>query len=126
MQIKTKYNLNDEVLAIRKAHAYVSEDCPTCKGSNRLRVVDSDRILNCPDCKFGKIDGPSTYKWQVDYLSFSKIGKIDVEIRRENESKTRYMLDATGIGSGATWPEENIFQSIDEAKLECEKRNEKI
>ena len=127
MNVKTKHNIGDLVYPIRKNGYNKRIGCKTCTGSGRVRINDTKRTMSCPDCygRGGNMEW-QTEEWRVVHKSVSKVGKISFEIYRkeeEREDQKYYMLEATGIGSGSNWSEENLFKSSDKAKLECDKRN---
>jgi hypothetical protein len=66
--------------------------------------------------------------WQVTY-SKAKIGKIGIEAYSTDytasgyDNRVYYMTNKTGVGSGLVLQESNIFETYEDAMLECEKRN---
>ena len=130
MEITTKFNLGQEVYPIRSFRKEVTDPCPTCDGVGV--VVIAGKEYRCPEC-YGS--GTNTHlepqKWQVINEYASKVGKVSVELyaeryhnRKGNEDQIRYMIEATGVGGGSLWNEDDLFATIEEAQAECERRNE--
>jgi len=129
MIIEPKFELEQEVYPISQSSTYDWIECPTCQGKGNVIIQGSNEEMYCPKC-YGK-KGHSEYRakeWVVNYDFASKIGKIDFEIyapryEKDHETQRRYMLRASGVGSGTLWDEDNLFASAEEAKEECNKRN---
>jgi len=126
MIINTKYNLGDMVYQVmtRTEHIKVATNCPVCKDSGFVEMMGNEYI--CPACN------GNTY--HIDYGDIEyytngnsgRIGKVDVDIydrEYKDHDDYEYMLDATGIGSGTIYKEENLFLSKKEAQEECDVRN---
>ena len=132
MIIETKFELEQEVYPISQRSTYDWIECPTCQGKGNIVIQGSNEEMYCPKC-YGK-KGHSEYRakeWAVCYDFASKIGKIDFEIyarkyEEDYKSTRRYMLRASGVGSGTCWDEDNLFASEEEAIAECQKRNADI
>lgn len=128
MKLESKFNLNQTVYPIRRGTRSDWISCDTCMGDGNIIVKGSEKELSCPDC-YGRKGGteslPTTWGVQTD--SIGKIGRIEiVEYAKKyhsQESKIGYMLDSTGVGSGTNWREDHVFASMNEAKKECDKRN---
>lgn len=128
MKIETKFDLNQKVYAISQRSKTEFILCSTCGGTGSITIKETDENLTCPKC-YGR-GGSNEHKaleWMVCSESF--VGKINVEIyddryRYDHENRYSYMLDSTGVGSGAIWYEEKLFATEEEATAECKKRNE--
>ena len=127
MQITTKFNLGQTVYPIRSCPKQVVTTCSTCGGSGRVTIVNKG--YKCPEC-YGT--GTKTHtepqKWQVVDTAISKIGSVSVELytkyhQKINENQIRYMLEATGVGGGTLWNEDDLFATLEEAQAECDRRN---
>lgn len=123
MQINTKFNLNDYVYPIVCGGEEIWIPCTTCDGSGIVKIKNSDREFQCPDCYGNKGRNEwTTNGWHLSNYK-SQVGLIRTETDK-NKSKTNYMLKATGIGSGTIWKEDDLFSSKEEAQKECDLRNE--
>jgi RecJ-like exonuclease len=131
MNIKTKFSLGDRVFIIQKYNKEEWVPCESCKGKGG--VIVEDNYFQCTDCRGS---GGKTHwlpdKWKVSYKN-TKIGKIAVEKYSEEyyeqnpqyrKLEVRYMVTATGIGSGTVWYELDVFKTLQEAEAECNRRNE--
>lgn len=127
MKIETKYNLGDHVYPIVRSGYNGFKICETCNGNGSVTINKTEKTISCPDC-YGR-GGAEQWieeRWMVDYNSFGMIGKFSVEMyqkKYKREDRIWYMLDSTGVGSGANWEEKNVFKSIEEANDECDRRN---
>lgn len=132
MEIKTKFDLGQRVYIIHKSGQLVNRVCKACSGNGDIvhNTQDESFKFMCPNCQgSGQLEEWLSSKWQVAYKK-AKIGKVSVELYRETfinkgigKNNIRYMMDETGVGSGNTWNEDNIFATQEEALEECEKRN---
>jgi hypothetical protein len=130
MKIETKFDLGQKVYPISQKRKEEFVVCPSCGGVGTIIIQLTGVEITCPKC-YGR-RGSTEYReleWYVHYDYASKIGKVDVERYNEydknHESRTAYMLEATGIGSGTIWYEEKLYPTLIEAQEECDKRNAK-
>ena len=128
MQIKTKYNLGEQVYPIRLGRHSEHIKCKICEGKGEVTINNTEKIISCPEC-YGQ-GGRTVWlndKWGVCVGSIGYIGKISVEIYdkayEEGKREYRYMLDSTGVGGGTLWKEDMLFTTKEEAEKECEIRN---
>ena len=123
MNIKSKFNLDDKVFIIQRRGENKLLSCPTCKGKGKVTINNTNETITCPSCYGSGIERKwIPEEWKIAYES--KIGIIYVEKNR-NKNKITYMVDATGIGTGTLWSEENVFATKEEAQKECDIRNNK-
>lgn len=129
MEIKTKFDLGQRVYLIHKSGQLVKQKCPACSGDGGI-VIDTGFSFMCSNCQgSGITETWYSTNWQIAYEKV-KIGKIAVELYRETfinrgigKNRISYMIDETGVGSGATWYEDEVFGTYEEAVNECEIRN---
>jgi len=131
MEIKTKFNLGDKVTGISHCTKEILIPCLTCDRTGR--IIIKDKNFECPDCH-GK-GGYNEYKPKAWYVvtdegilsGYDNVVKIDIDVTRE-EIKIRYLLGRkySNSYSGTLWPENDLFRTIEEAELECKKRNEEL
>jgi hypothetical protein len=50
MQIRTKFNIGDEVFIIRRKVEIYKIDCDTCSGTGKVHIKENDMEIGCPDC----------------------------------------------------------------------------
>jgi len=131
MELKTKFNIGDKVATIQNFSEEVFKTCLTCEGSGKIQVKDKE--FNCPDCygNGGKEEW-ETKKWNISndkgiLTGYDKVIKIDIDISK-NEIKIRYILGYRYSESycGTLWSEDEVFGSIEEAQLECDRRNKEL
>lgn len=128
MEIKTKFNLNQKVYPIRRYRKEVVTSCPTCDGIGEVTIADKE--YTCPGCYgSGAEIHVEPEKWQVINECISKIGQVAVTLyaeryQKRNHDRILYMLEASGVGSGSLWNEDDLFATRKEALAECERRNE--
>lgn len=120
MIIETKFSLNDLVYPIINRQIQVHVICPMCLDVGEVTVNNFTRI--CPEC-YGslKYEWLPT-QWSIVLENISKVGEVRTQIQ-ENKRKIDYMLEATGIGSGSIWKEDQLFLTKEEAQEECDRRN---
>ena len=93
-----------------------------------MDIKNSDKKATCPDCSGAC--GSATWKkdkWFLEARYTSTIGQIQTETygkRSEGVDGNKYMIEATGIGSGTAWKETDLFFTKEAARAECDKRNE--
>lgn len=121
----TRFDLGQEVVGIASAHATRVVFCQTC---NREGVVTiGGETFTCPKCN-GTSKHPRHVgqRWYVSERSV--VGKLDVcaylrQDQYDHKNEIRYMLEATGVGSGRLWDEADLFATEQDALAECAKRN---
>ena len=123
MKIETKFDLGQYVYVIWQRRGKAFEPCPYCQETGRLETPAGSVL--CPKCSGQKgkvIFTPE--KWEV--TDSGTIGNVRAERYDPScdiDDETSYMLDTTGIGSGALWPEDRLFATREEAEAECARRN---
>lgn len=125
MKIKTKFDLGDNVFPIDEVIEEKQVKCFECSGRGYYET-DTEKVSRCEYCYGrGASKGRGEREWRIDEDSYGFIGKISTEVYQKGygESKCRYMLNSTGIGSGRIWDEKDLFKTIEEAQMECDKRN---
>jgi hypothetical protein len=130
VKVETKFSLGDTVHVLRHSRIErVTEPCPTCKEAKAI-VVEGESFT-CPKCEGrGHLKG-QRYAWYVELTS--TVGQVSVCTRHHSEITEdepwevdeRYMLHATGVGSGTTYGNRNDLWggTREEAQAEAERRN---
>ena len=131
MEITTKYNFNDFVYPIRKSMISKKVNCEMCDGDGFLKIQGKVETIGCPTCYgCGGSMERLPDRWEIKTEETGFIHKIDVEIyssdHPDKESRTKYMLDSTGVGSGTLHPENSLWLSKKEAQAECDRLNKFI
>jgi RecJ-like exonuclease len=131
MDIKTKFNLGQRVYVLSLSNGERWVKCKSCEGNGT--IIHNETVFLCTKCD-GDGEKHEYYgkEWKLEYEE-AKIGKIQVELYRQtfiNQGKginsIIYMLDPSGVGSGYTWKEEDLFATLEEACAEAERRNKEI
>jgi len=127
MQLDTKFNLGDIVVPIRQRYETVGDPCPECEGTGRAALLKGGTV-RCPnrECRSGLIHHTAIRPWKPSTDFTSAIGKVDAERyadARQGTSRTTYMIEATGVGSGTLWSEADLFATVEDAQAECDRRN---
>jgi len=137
---KEKFKMNDEVWFIYSTVNLRSNICcPCCDGRGTVRSGITKCRTMCPVCS-GKANVTSyEKKWQVaDSHRTAKISSISKKIFEDETGEEMSILydtsyfetyrygfsdesDWVGIGKGLK--EDEIFRTLEEAQLECNKRN---
>jgi len=131
MEIKTKFNLGDKVVGILHYMKKIFIPCSTCDGTGVIIVKDKN--FKCPDC-YGEY-GHDEYKTKAWHIAndegvlsgYDNVVKIDIDVTRE-KTEIRYLLGRkySKSYSGTLWDENDLFKTVEEAKEECERRNEEL
>jgi hypothetical protein len=117
-----KFELGQIVHVAHRGQQKVVETCKVCDGI--ANITFRDKEYTCPGCH-----GRGTYsKWKPLSWHFdltSRVGNIRAEwyMPGYGETEIKYMLTATGVGSGTLWSESNLFATLDELEAECDRRN---
>jgi hypothetical protein len=136
MNLSSKYDMGQRVASIMTATVdHPPVKCPACEDGTVLLCGER---YQCPNCKGKKTIQATGRGWVVGVCG--RIGSVEIEHRIVTEhtsfdydedeieegqavTRTSYMLDETGIGSGSIYPERRLFSSREEAQAECDKRN---
>jgi hypothetical protein len=125
MKFETKFDMGQIVHVISQTRASkVLEPCPTCLGEGCIPVRGESFV--CPKCNGSKNVTQTAYVWHV--AESSTVGQIEICTSRETlddaETDVRYMLRATGIGSGRVYDEHELWAGTrEEAQAEADRRN---
>lgn len=125
--LKPKFKVGQKVYAVsnrpntRQKHV----ECDVCNSTGYVKVEGKDGKFICPACYGRTVTEHYGYKYEISYYA-ATIGKVEIQeyapkYRHSYKSEIRYMLEETGVGSGAVWREERLFATEEEAKEFCEK-----
>lgn len=125
MQINTRFNVGDMFYEITSSKEKVITKCETCDGTGKIKVKKKE--FDCPDCwcSSGYDESYVDKGWHVckdneDTMGFYSrpIGEVRIEAKKR-ETKILYMRKNTGNLIN----ENDCYATIEEAQLECDKRN---
>lgn len=126
MIFETKFDMGQRVHVIRFGYVEkVAEACPTCLATGRISVQGEAFV--CPKCKGKKHLTVEKGAWYVS--ESSTVGQVRAETREPDvddlsPTENRYMLHATGIGSGSVYHERDLWGGTrEEAQAEADRRN---
>jgi Zn finger protein HypA/HybF involved in hydrogenase expression len=130
MDIKTKFDLGDNVIALSSMWATRKVFCLTCEQTGKVNILGESFI--CPKCHGACLrDNHCGHKTFI--AEESRIGKIEIQLLDEKYCyhghvpyKVQYMIESTGVVSGTLWNEKDLFATRKEAQAECDKRNAKL
>ena len=141
MNIPAKFDLGQDVYAIRNQHKRVWIICSFCGGVGRVDGKDGTDA-HCTKCggHKGKYEYQPT-RWMLAddgpednaqvLGGMLTIGCINAQVTEHPEDHENvgcadgitYMTRQTGVGAGTLWREQNMFLTRDEALAECDRRN---
>jgi hypothetical protein len=129
MIITTKFDIGDYCVPIRLMKVSVFIPCTTCDGTGRA-TLKNEQTISCPTC-YGRKGATEWHdaRWGILPDAPGDVGKIEAtrydpfSQHHRDDSRTRYMLWSTGVGSGSVYSEDDCFASRDEAQAECDARN---
>lgn len=128
MEIRTKFNLGDDVFPIRKDQRREYAVCPECDGIGSATTTKGKQVA-CPGhcgwgAPFGKIVTEYKEHWIVDVCFVVK--KISSETFSADLAMSRPEITYMAGASGWVVPEDQCFATHEEARAECEKRNAEL
>lgn len=128
MELTAKYHLGQVVWAVSRANFKRLVNCQACNATGKITIGGEQFV--CPKC-----GGSSAYPQNAGekcYIDLSsRIGKVEITAYEADHCKewddppiqVKYMLKATGVGSGRVWKEEELFFSEEEAQAYCDSHN---
>lgn len=129
MNYTTKFDIGQKVWIVNSETFYKIIKCKLCTETGKMQIGEEEFV--CPKCK-GQ-SAHSQYAGSRSYISYhspSKIGKIEIEVyhdeyihEEQRGVHVKYMLEATGVGSGTVHSEEELFTTMEEAQEACDKAN---
>lgn len=141
MTITTKYDLGQRVFSVRRDYATRIIKCKCCNNTGTVTINGAE--YTCPKCN-GTANSKEHcgHKWFV--WEEGEIGKVeyqvtagkfassnsnmpryftDEQLQTPDEIEIKYMIDATGVGSGTLWEELDLFATREEAQAKCDEEN---
>ena len=137
MRINSKYNLNQKVWLIRREKRREWTTCKACTGIGEIKLDNGEKSC-CPKC-YGEKGKYHFFEFEWSPRERLTIGIIQITLTniepddifnnmghfKEGETtiEVQYMCYETGVGSGSCYYEKDLWESHNEAKSECKKRN---
>ena len=123
MKIITKFDLGQEINIIEKRRT--RNTCPLCSGKKVVTIIESLTSIRCPKC-MGRgytLDFDNT-KWKVmEYPKIIEYIRVEKFIDHAN-SDNRTIYKAMVHDKNYMMEEKNMFLTLTQAQLECDRRNE--
>lgn len=125
--LEAKFKVGQKVYAVsntndsRQKHV----ECEVCNSTGKIKVEGRDEEYECPVCHGRMETEHYGFKYVISYYE-ATIGKVEIEeyapkYKKRYKSEIKYMLEETGVGSGAVWREDRLFATEEEANEFCEK-----
>lgn len=123
---KTKFNMGDRVWIVSHHSFQRIVRCKPCGNTGKIVIAGEELI--CPKCSgrstHAQYAGEKHYVAEFDTV----VGKITVEHEQSRwrdgpPIQVKYMVEATGVGSGTVWDEERLFASLEDAQHHCDQKN---
>ena len=124
MKFEARFSIGDEVAVIQNIKREVLIPCPACEGKGKVTLADSVE-RTCPAC-YGQRNERTwePTQWRLAHIGI--VGRVSVSTTVTEgggvEDEVRYMIDATGIGSGTVWKEADLC-TLGSYEAECDSRN---
>lgn len=120
MIITTKFNLYDDVFCVYEDITRASKTCYVCDGIGNVTLKDANYC--CPECGG---TGFSVNVGDVRFVySYMTIQKINILLCLDDDDSKSILYTPSYQNITDRWfPEEDIFQTEEEAIAECGKRN---
>lgn len=124
MNIETKLNVGDRFYIIYRTTYQGKETCAACKGLGYIKLPDENRY-SCPSC-YGKGNHEKyeSEKWRVmdeGECCSRPVGKIEIEVDEIRNQIVKIKYSPKNMGN--YFYEENCFKTLEDARVECKKRN---
>lgn len=117
MTINPVFGLGDKGYGIRQKQVFSNIQCPDCFGNGEL--VKDNVTYYCKKCRGAGTLQTSTQKWFVDENQI-EVGMIRASI---SKNQTVYKYKGWMDGSKCNRGSGTLFMTLEEAKAECDKRN---
>jgi len=123
MIFKSKFNLHQRVYIIRHQPQKITKKCEACLSTGKI-VTQTNLVMGCPKCWGNPLYTRLPAKWIVANPEKPyAIGQIRGKVDFSQKPQYKYMLEETGIGSGTLWAQDLLYDNIEKAQKECDRRN---
>lgn len=89
MNIKTKFNIGDDVYLIRYTHEELETSCSVCNGTGIVHIKENGSEIKCPECAGTGTHLDFNKKFSTEH---AVVKGIDVSVKNENPSITYTIL----------------------------------
>ena len=125
--LRAKFKVGQKVYAVSTKcdSKWIHVKCDLCNSTGKVKIKGKGDRYTCPKCNGKTTAEFYGYRYIISYPN-AMIGKVNIEEYADKykkcfRSKVTYMLDGTGVGSGAIWEENRLFATKDEAEDFCNK-----
>ncbi len=112
MNLKTKFNIGDDVYLIRYIYEESETSCSVCNGTGIVHIKENGSEIKCPECSGTGTHLDFNKKFSTEH---AVVKGIDVSVKNENPSITYTIL-----------LENNVINYINQEMLFTEKEADKI
>lgn len=122
MKLETKFSIGDVVFSATTTSTAKQHPCPDCRGARKWKAISpagGEYEFGCPRCA-GRFHGE--HKLNLNYHSFDPavhvrtIGSVRLNTAaRDGDDPVEYMCHETGVGSGTSYQQRNLFATREEA-----------
>lgn len=111
MNIKTKFNVGDQVFIIRQKTDSYHTDCQTCGGTGKVHIRETGEELDCPSCN-GK-----GFNIQLDTKYYKEEVVVNKILTKTNENGTEILISLLINGQRVDLDESAVFTSKEADKI---------
>lgn len=122
MKITTKYDVGDRVYPITQEIEIIYHKCADCHATGEITTKE-DKVLRCPTCFGRKLIEKRNPVWKRMSSSSREILEIRIICHKDREVISYFLGEET---FEETFEEEELFLSLEEAELACQRRNQPI
>lgn len=124
MEFKTKFELGQRVWGLSRQSKNTFAECQSCVyGKIRLR---DNKELPCPTCNGSGLLTTGTRNYWTVGLSKLTVGQFQIIFpasEHHPKDRERVMCHETGVGSGTLHSVDDLYESMELAQVECDRRN---
>lgn len=121
MTYSTKYEMGQEVWAVRRGSFHQIVKCLPCHATGKVTIGEEEFV--CPKCNgcsaHPKFAGEKAYTSDVGTIGHICVEDYPDRHGRKQGVQVTYMLSCTGVESGQIWDEKDLFPSREAADAFC-------
>lgn len=122
--ITPKFDVGDAVYVADWTVTERRETCPDCLGSTELKVVTpagEEFAVECQTCRYGWERRGYRVVSELTPLAYeTTVGSVRIDTN--DDPPVTYMVEATGVGTGRCWREEDLFSDREAAEARAEEK----